>query len=267
MKDRKAGRVSFVVSADGSRIAYETAGSGPLLISVFGAICHREFFPVRSDVQELAKRFTVVNYDRRGRGESTESGPWSLEKEVQDIAALIEAHGGRASLYGHSSGAVLALEAALRLEGRIEKVVVYDASYVSDASEQEEFRTLKVEVEGLLGRGQRARALRVFLAGIGMPRPFIALLPLFPGWKTMTRMAHTISYDIALTEDFAPVERLRGMARPTLLLAGAKSPPSLQGVLKTLAQTIPSAESSLLPGQDHMASMKALLPLMTRFLL
>jgi len=265
VKEPKSGSVRFVESADGSRIAYETTGSGPLLVAVFGAICHRKFFPVQSDVHELAKAFTVVNYDRRGRGDSTEAGPWALEREIEDLAALIDAQGGRAILYGHSSGAVLALEAALALPDRVDRVVLYDPSYVSNPTDRDEFLTLKADVEALLRRDERARALQTFLVGIGMPKPFVALLPLFPGWSTMKRMAPTVLYDIALTEDFAPVDRLRSLERPTLLLAGAKSPPSIQEVFRTLVEALPQAESSLVAGQDHLVNLKAVVPRMASF--
>ncbi len=265
MREPKSGPVQFVVSADGSRIAYETTGSGPLMVCIFGAICHRKFFPVRRDVQELAKEFTVVNYDRRGRGESNENSTWSLAREIEDIAALLEAHGGKAILYGHSSGAVIALEAALMLNERVEKVVLYDPSYVSNPSDKKEFLTLKAEVEHLLSIGKRSQALKTFLAGIGMPALFVALLPFFPGWTTMKKMAHTIMYDISVTEDLVPVDRLQYIRRPTLLLAGGKSPQSIQEVFRTLAQTIPQCESSLVADQDHMVSMNAILPQMTKF--
>ena len=124
-----------VTSKDGTTLAYDVYGSGPALIYITGAICFRNFMPVLGDAKAFAKEFTVYNYDRRGRGDSTDTQPYAIEREVEDIAALIDAAGGRASLLGHSSGAVLALEAALRLGDKIDKVVLYDASYVPDKTQ------------------------------------------------------------------------------------------------------------------------------------
>lgn len=129
-------------SKDGTTIAYDVYGSGPALIYITGASCFRSFMPVAQDARAFAKEFTVYNYDRRGRGDSGDTPPWAVEREVEDIAALIDAAGGTASLYGHSSGAVLALEAALRLGDKVRRLVLYDASYVHDEAERVEYRQL-----------------------------------------------------------------------------------------------------------------------------
>src|SRR5687767_14966693 len=111
-----------IQSKDGTTLAYDVYGSGPALIYITGASCFRNFMPVVQDAKAFAHEFTVYNYDRRGRGDSTDTQPYAIEREVEDIEALIDAAGGKASLYGHSSGAVLALEAALRLGDKIDKV-------------------------------------------------------------------------------------------------------------------------------------------------
>lgn len=112
-----------IQSKDGTTLAYDIYGSGPALIYITGASCFRSFMPIVQDAKAFAKEFTVYNYDRRGRGDSTDTQPYAIEREVEDIEALIDAAGGKASLYGHSSGAVLALEAAFRLGNKVDKVV------------------------------------------------------------------------------------------------------------------------------------------------
>lgn len=265
MKTRDAAGLRFVTSADGSRIAHEVSGSGPLIVCVFGAICHRRFLPVRKDATILSKHFRVVNYDRRGRGDSTEASPWTPDRELEDIEALIAANGGKAFLYGHSSGAVLALEATLRLGPLVAGTMIYDASYVGDEADRAVFLALEGRVRGLLGEERRGKALTTFLRGIGMPKALVALLPFFPGWGVMKRLAHTLVYDLVLTHDFAPVERFRAIQRRVLVLAGGKNPPSIRRVYDQLRHAIPGCESELLPKHDHMVSMDVLVPHLQRF--
>jgi pimeloyl-ACP methyl ester carboxylesterase len=256
---------SIVTSADGTRIAYDVEGSGPLVVSIFGAICHRNFDPVKGDVKALSRHFKVINYDRRGRGDSAESSDWSLERELEDLEALIAANGGKAILYGHSSGAVLALEATLKLGAMVERAIVYDPSYVGDQADKDGFLRLESEVRAWIAKDRPGRALRVFLRGIGMPRFFVALLPFLPGWDTMKALAPTLLYDMALTHDYAPVDRFRSINRPVLLLAGGKNPPSILQVHESLRQAIPDCQSEILENQDHMANMKFLIPYFLKF--
>lgn len=253
-------------SKDGTVIAYDVYGSGPALIYITGASCFRSFMPVVQDAKAFAKEFTVYNYDRRGRGDSGNTLPWSVEREVEDIEALIDAAGGKVFLYGHSSGAVLALEAALRLGDKVRKVVLYDASYVHDEAEKVSYSQLRRTIEGLLKEGKHAAAMKGFLKGIGMPKVFVALLPIFPGWRTMKALAPTLAYDIALTSDLPPVARAAHVAVPAQILFGQKSPASLHSVANQLATAIPGARFAAIPGQDHMVSARALLPKLVAFL-
>ncbi|HEY8600012.1 MAG TPA: alpha/beta hydrolase [Thermomicrobiales bacterium] len=253
-------------SRDGTTIAYDLLGHGPALIYITGASCFRAFMPVAHDARAFAKEFSVYNYDRRGRGDSGDTSPWAVEREVEDIEALIDAAGGKASLYGHSSGAVLALEAALRLGDKVQRVVLYDASYVHDETEKAQYATLSRTIHALLDAGKNAAAMRTFLRGIGMPKIFVALLPLFPGWRTMKALAPTLAYDIALTGDLPPVARAANVTVPTQILVGQKSPASLHAVANQLTRAIPQARFAELPGQDHMVGAKALLPRLVGFL-
>jgi pimeloyl-ACP methyl ester carboxylesterase len=255
-----------VQSKDGTTLAYDVYGSGPALIYITGASCFRSFMPIVQDAKAFAKDFTVYNYDRRGRGDSTDTQPYAIEREVEDIEALIDAAGGRASLYGHSSGAVLALEAALRLGDKIDKIVMYDASYVHDEAEKSQYSTLSQKVHALLQSGKNARAMTTFLAGIGMPKVFVYLVRLMPGWKTMAALAPTLAYDIALTRNLPPLGRAAQVTVPVQVIVGEKSPAGIHDVARQLTKAIPGATFIQLAGQDHMVSAKALLPVLASFL-
>jgi pimeloyl-ACP methyl ester carboxylesterase len=255
-----------IQSKDGTRLAYDVYGSGPALIYITGASCFRSFWPIVQDAKAFAKEFTVYNYDRRGRGDSTDTPPYAVEREVEDIEALIDAAGGKASLYGHSSGAVLALEAALRLGDKVDKVVMYDPSYVHDEAEKSQYNNLSLQVHKLLQDGKNAQAMTTFLKGIGMPKLFVYLIRFMPGWKTMVALAPTLAYDIALTRDLPPVDRASQVSVPVQVMVGEKSPASIHNVASQLTKAIPGAAFIQLAGQDHMVSAKALLPVLASFL-
>ncbi len=247
-------------SVDGTTIAYDIAGDGPPLVYVTGACCFRRFKPVASDAAVFSTRFRVITYDRRGRGDSADAGPWSLDREVEDLESMIDALGGEAFVYGHSSGAVLALHAADRLGAKVLGVALYDAPWVPDETARAEYAVLRTEVEERLEAGRRAAALRRFLVGIGMPKAFVALLPLTPGWRTMTALAPTLRYDLALTAGLPPTEVAARLRVPVHVLVGEKSPPDVHEVAHTLARALPDGAVTTLPGQDHMVSGSALLP-------
>lgn len=254
-------------SKDGTRLAYEVYGSGPPLVYVTGAICHRSFWPIVQDAKAFGQAFAVYNYDRRGRGDSTDTAPYAVEREVEDVEAVIDAAGGTARLYGHSSGAALALEAALRLGDKVDRVVLYDPAHAHGEAERAPYADLSRRVLGLLQEGKNGQAIRHFLGGIGMPEVFAHLLRFMPGWRTMSALAPTLAYDIALTQDLPPLDRGAQISVPVHVVAGARSPAGVRGVARQLAQAIPTATFAELPGQDHMASAKAMLPVLTDFLL
>jgi pimeloyl-ACP methyl ester carboxylesterase len=258
--------MKITMSKDGTTLAYDVYGSGPALIYITGAICHRSFKPIVQDAKVLATEFTVYNYDRRGRGDSGNTQPYSMEREIEDIEAMIDIAGGTAYLYGHSSGAVLALEAALLLGSKVQKVIMYDAPYVHNEKEKAEYKQLSQTIHKLLDNGKNAKATSTFLKGIGMPKVFVLLLPLFPGWRTMKALAPTLAYDIALTQDIPPVKRATRISVPMKIIVGEKSPSSIHDVGRQLTKAIPNAKFVTLAGQDHMVNAKKLLPLLTDFL-
>lgn len=254
-----------VKSKDGTKIAYDVFGSGPALIFITGAICSRNFMPVLMDAKVFGTSFSVYNYDRRGRGDSADTIPYSIDREVEDIEALIDAAGGSAFVYGHSSGAVLALEAGLKLPSKVKKIFMYDAAYAGTELGQKEYLVLVSEVNRLIQSKKNAAALRKFIIGIGMPKVFAYLLPLMPGWKTMKALAPTLEYDMLLTKDLPPLERASKLSVPAKIAYGEKSPESMHIVAKKLAQSIPKSEVLQVSGQDHMVSAKILLPLFKDF--
>ncbi|MEZ4614822.1 MAG: alpha/beta hydrolase [Caldilineaceae bacterium] len=255
-----------VQSKDGTTLAYDIYGDGPPLIMITGASCFRNFMPVLKDAKAFAKEFTVYNYDRRGRGDSTDTQPYAIEREVEDIAAMIDAAGGKANLYGHSSGAVLALEAALRLPDKIDKVLLYDPPYVHNEIEKAKYGELGKRVHSLLDDGKNGPAMRTFLNGIGMPKFFVYFMPLMPGWRTMRNLAPTLAYDMELTRDLPPVDRAAQVTVPMQIVVGEKSPESVKSSAGQLADAMDNVSLIELAGQDHMVSAKALLPLLTKFL-
>jgi pimeloyl-ACP methyl ester carboxylesterase len=170
--------------------------------------------------------------------------------------------GGEVFLYGHSSGAVLAMHGALQLGSKIRGLMMYDAPWVHDAAEREEYAGLRAQVELLFDQGKNAAATRRFLTGIGMPRAFVAMLPLLPGRRTMVELAPTLRYDMALTADLPPLDLAAKVRLPTHILVGERSPSELHEVARVLAGAVPDATLTALPQQDRMVAAKALFPVL-----
>lgn len=246
-------------SQDGTVLAYEIAGSGPPLVYITGACCHRTFSPVRQDVKVFATGFRVLTYDRRGRGDSGEGRPWSLEREVEDVSAMVDTLGGSAFVYGHSSGAVIALHAARELGTRIRGTLIYDASWVASLAEAETYAVLRHQIDDLLERGRSGTAIRRFLVGIGMPRAFAVMLPLMPGWHRMRALAPTLRYDMALTADPPPSDIASAITSPLRILVGERSPASLHTVADIVARGAGITPLTV-PGEDHMVDARVVLP-------
>ena len=253
-------------SKDGTTLAYDIYGSGPALIFITGAICFRSFEPVLHDAQVLAQQFKVYNYDRRGRGDSGDTLPYAAQREIEDIEAMIDAAGGTAYLYGHSSGAILALETAMRLGSKVCKLALYDPSYASDAADQAEFKALSQGLYALLDAGKHDEAISLFLAGIGIPQEVIGGMQHSPQWATMTALAPTLAYDTILASDLSPLERVSRLTTPTQIIVGEESPASIHKVASQLRAAIPNAKFSKLAGQDHMPNPEVVLPMLSSFL-
>src|SRR5215211_8256973 len=158
-----------VTSNDGTEIAYDQRGEGPAVILVDGALCYRSFGPMPQLAELLAPHFTVYNYDRRGRGESGDTQPYALEREIEDIEALIDEAGGEAFVSGISSGAALAMEAAIELGGKVKKLAMYEAPYNSDEAARQAWITYRRQLKELLAADRRDDAVILFMMLVGMP--------------------------------------------------------------------------------------------------
>jgi pimeloyl-ACP methyl ester carboxylesterase len=261
-----------VISADGTSIAYDSAGDGPPVILVDGAFGSRSMGPNQALAKELATDFTVITYDRRGRGESGDAPRSSFEPEVEDIAAVLEAVGGSACLYGISSGGALALEAACRLSG-IARLALYEVPYVVDGTRAPVPRDYLAHLDGLLAAGRRADAVRYFMrTGVGVPPAVVAMMRFMPAWRKLKAVAHTLPYDTILIVDNQegrplPAERWAGATQPTLVVSGGKSPEWTRNAMSALARTLPDAEHDTLEGQTHLVKAKALAPVLRAFFL
>jgi pimeloyl-ACP methyl ester carboxylesterase len=256
-------------SADGTAIAYSTAGHGPAVILVDGALCHRAMGPSGPLAKLLAEHFTVYTYDRRGRGDSGDTAPYDVDREVEDLAALIEAAGGSAHLYGISSGAVLALEAAAH-GLPLESLAVYEPPFIVDDSRAPMGAHYTVPLAAAVAEDRRSDAVRLFMRQVGVPAPMIAVMRLTPAWRKLTPTAHTLVYDAAIMGDTQsgeplPADRWGAVTTPTLVAVGGKSPGWLQHGTAALAEALPNACYTSLAGQTHMVKAKALAPVLQAF--
>jgi pimeloyl-ACP methyl ester carboxylesterase len=258
-------------SNDGTTIAYDRYGSGPAVILVGGALSYRKFKKMEQLAELLAERCTVINYDRRGRGDSGETKPFALEREIEDIAALVEAAGGRASLWGWSSGGALALRAAGAGIG-VEKVAVYEVPFMVDPEGKLPTPDYSERLDQLVAAGDRSGAVKHFMRNaVGIPAPFVALMGLMPMWKGLKATALTLPYDWAAlgkhTMYGAPLqpEEWASVTVPTLVAYGSKSPDNLQKGSRALAEVLPNTELRTLERQTHNISTKVLAPVLAEF--
>jgi pimeloyl-ACP methyl ester carboxylesterase len=254
-------------SADGTEIAFEKLGDGPPLILIGGAFCdHRARTAGKPLAAELAASFSVYCIDRRGRGQSGDTGPYSVSREVEDIAALISEAGGSAHIYGHSSGAVLAFEAAAA-GLPVNKLALYEPPIVL-----EELRPLPpagfaAELARLAASGQRGEACELFLTrAVALPVAIVARMKQAPVWENLQLLAHTLAYDARITEDAADIlRRAPRVGTPTLVLEGGRSPSWMREGAARLAKALAQARSATLSDQDHDVNAKALAPVLLEF--
>ena len=259
--------MSQVKSKDGTTIAYERSGTGPAVILVDGALCSRSFGPSPKLAPLLARHFSVYAYDRRGRGQSGETPPYAPAREVEDIAALLEAAGGSACLIGLSSGGALSLEAAA--SGLpVTKVVAYEPPYVDDSGERGG-AAHEGQLKRLIADGNRGGAVKYFMKDmVGLPSPMVVMMRLmFWIWSRLEAVAHTLPYDAAVMTTFKiPRSRFASIAVPVLVMNGSKTDPRLREVARTIANAIPGACHRELPGQTHNVKPDVLTPAAVEFL-
>jgi pimeloyl-ACP methyl ester carboxylesterase len=262
------GENRFTISRDGTRIAFTKVGSGPPVVLVDGAFCYRELGPAPELAPLLAQHFTVFVYDRRGRGESGDTPPYSIEREIDDLRAVVDEAGGTADVVGISSGAALGLQ-AVASGVKVKKLVLYEPPYVTNGDQPKPQEDPKIHIQQLVSAGDRAGVVKFFLADvIGVPRAIVFAMPLFmrSNWKRMEQVAYTLPYDLTISDDRSVLkERSASISVPTLVLGGEKSPTMLRDAVSALAKALPNARSQLLAGQDHNLSAPSVAPLVVDF--
>ena len=253
----------FVASKDGTRIAYDKVGSGPTLVIVNGAMGFRGNAFAKKFQAEFAKHFTVVDYDRRGRGESGDTAPYSVKKEVEDLAAIVAGPGGGKPLvFAQSSGAALALEAAAS-GVPMRTLFAYEPPYMVGDPPDRPAPDFKEHLEGLVSRGERDEAVKYFMRTVGVPGFILAVMRLFPFWKDLRSVAHTLPYDAAVMAGFDfPTKRLATLKVPVVAVAGEKTTPTLKRSVDEVARTVPGAKRLESPKMNHAVNAKRMAPLL-----
>jgi pimeloyl-ACP methyl ester carboxylesterase len=242
--------VSELISSDGTTIGVGQTGNGPPLVLVDGALCHRGFGPSADLSAALASEFTVVSYDRRGRGESGDTPPYAPEREIEDLAVVIAAVGGSAFVYGISSGAALAMEAAAR-GVPITRLALFEPPFTGEFEDPRSIVEEHAELDGLLAADRCGEAVERFL-GYMMPPEIIVEMRDTPAWADLEAIAPTLRYDNAVMGDGTiPRERAQLIEVPTLLMAGSASPEILRESAAEVARAIPGASLYTLEGETH----------------
>jgi pimeloyl-ACP methyl ester carboxylesterase len=255
-----------VTSRDGTAIAFDRSGSGPALILVDGALCSRNFGPMGPLAAVLAPHFTVYAYDRRGRGDSGDTPPFAVEREVEDIEALIAEAGGSACVYGISSGACLVFEAARILSGGIAKLALYEPPYNSDPESVRRFMEYRTRLGEVLALGRKGNAVELFMRLVGASDEGIAQMRQSPMWPIFEAVAPTLPYDAAAMGDSSvPNERAASVTAPTLVLDGGASLPFMHPTAVALAGALLNGQQRTLAGQTHDVAPEVLAPVLVEF--
>jgi pimeloyl-ACP methyl ester carboxylesterase len=233
---------------------------------VAGLLCDRA--RMRDLAERLAGSFTVINYDRRGRGESGDTEPYAVEREIEDLRALIDTVGGSSAVYGHSSGAGLALNAAAAAGARITPLILHEPPYGgADEASQQDARELAVSIRNALADGRRADALALFFTASGMPPEVVEPATADP---SLLALAPTMTNDFEVMGDFhggmIPEDVVRRIAVPTLLIAGGSSPDFFRDAADRIAELLPTSDLEIVEGHDHGAPADVVAPVVTRFL-
>ncbi len=260
--------MSTVTSKDGTKIGYDKQGSGPAVILVDGALCYRGFGPMPGLAKLLVPHFTVFTYDRRGRGESGNGMPASVEGEVEDLDALITEAGNSAYLVGLSSGGALVLETAIRLGSKVKKLAIYEAPYNSDVADVQAWKDYTAQISQNLAAGRRGDAVVAFMNFVGTPAEMVDGMKHSPMWPMFEAVAPTLAYDALVLGSErrpAPVERAKRVSSPALVMNGGAGFPFMADTAKALAGAIPHARHRTLEGQRHDVSLEVLAPVLIEF--
>ncbi len=253
-----------VTSKDGTTLAFDRSGEGAPIIFVGGALSDRK--AVAPVAALLAPHFTIFAYDRRGVGSSGDTAPYAVEREIEDLAALIKEAGGSAFVFGHSSGATLALEAAARGLA-ITRLVLYEPPFIVDDSRPHPPADLAAQLAELIASGRRGDAVALFFTkGVDLPAGAVAQMRSAPVWPAFEAIAHTLVYNILITGDFSlPAGRMSRVTMPTLVLDGGDSPAWARNAVQAVVDALPNARRRTLEGQTHSAAPEILASALEEF--
>ena len=259
------GAMARIPSKDGSQIGFTKVGNGPALVIVSGALAHRELNGDTVLVRKLMDHFSVYTYDRRGRGESSDTKPYAVDREIEDIEALIDHAGGKAYLFGVSSGGALALQAAAKLgAAKVSKLAVYEPPY---GQPPRDFTAQKDSVKKLVQTGQPGDAASFFLSAIGTPPNVLEGMKNSPDWEAIKKIDFTLAYDYdVLGDGSVPEDVVKAIGIPTLVMVGEKTMDFMHPTATRLATLIPNAQRTTLKGQTHQVKPEAVAPLLIEFL-
>jgi len=254
-----------ILSKDGTKIAYDKVGRGPTLIVVLGALNARKSGANLAKL--LASDYTVINYDRRGRGDSSNTLPYAPEREIEDLAALIDEVGAPVYLYGHSSGAAIGLEVAAKMPEQIKKLAIYEVPYVATDDERKAAELYNKQLKKLLASDNVEGAVSLFLTHVGVSEKQIAALKRMPMWKGLVAMAPTLAYDsdVLGVGHSLPTTLLADIATPTLVMHGGKGAAPMRNVAIAISKIIPKVRLHTVEGQDHGVSPKVLAPILSNY--
>jgi pimeloyl-ACP methyl ester carboxylesterase len=253
-----------VHSSDGTTIALDRLGGGTPIVLVSGASTSRG---VHAQLAELlAADFTVLNYDRRGRGDSGDTLPYAVEREIEDLQAVIAAAGGSAAVFGNSSGAVLALHAAAA-GVPITRLALWEPPFMTDPDGPRRYQAYVAELTEVLDAGRRGDAIATFMRSIGLPEQMIAGMRQAPMWPGMEALAPTLLYDAAVMGDTTvPTALVASVKAPTLVLNGSETGAWAASSSDALAAVLPNPRQHTLQGQTHAVDWQVLAPVLREFL-
>jgi pimeloyl-ACP methyl ester carboxylesterase len=253
----KEGRLRTVTSKDGTRIAFEQAGDGPPIILVVGAFNDRATGAPLA--RALEPHFTVFNYDRRGRGESSDTAPYAIEREIEDLDALIAQAGGSAGVFGYSSGAILALRAAAQGLA-IPQLALYEPPPTGAKA-----GTLAPRLTELISAGRRGDAVELFQTeGVGIPAAVVAQMRHAPFRPALEKMAHTLVYESLILGPLPP-GHVASVVVPTLVISGENSPEVMHHAARSVVEALPGGRYRTLGGQGHDIVPAVVAPLLEEF--
>jgi pimeloyl-ACP methyl ester carboxylesterase len=274
-----------VTSKDGTTIAFDQLGEGPIVILVSGALGTRSHAAQNSMADLLSKEFTVIDYDRRGRGDSSDTPSYAVEREIEDIEKLIDEVGGPAFLFGNSSGAILALEAVRALPSTVKKLALFEPPFIIDDSRPPLPHDYVEQLNSAIAANRPGDAVEIFMTKALLIAPeFVAMMrnaPMDqsfgdetgarpPEWADMEKVAHTLAYDGMIVKDFLagkplPTKRWASFTAPTVVIVGGNSEPFFHDGAQALVDDMPNAQRRILEGQDHAVSPTALAPILIEF--